>query len=189
MQALLLQVVGQLLDSRLVLHGRVRVVGAEGALERVLAVPAMDPVEVLGLRVVRLQIPVVDRPGGRDPVVVLELAEVLGTQPEQGSAVELRVAADVVVHLGLERVVVPVVPGLGGQVLAPNEDRAGVPVVALAREVPAAFEEQHPLAGGSQAVRDGSAAGSAADDDDVVVVVAHVLSPSSCRRRSGKRSG
>ena len=136
--------------------------------------PAVHPVEVLGLGVVGLEVGVVDRPGRRDPVVVLQLAEVLGTQPEQSRAVELRVAADVVVDLRLERVVVPVVPGLGEAGTSPGRrPRCELQLSRSRGQVAAAFEEQHALAGGRQAVRDGAAAGTAADDDDVVVVVAH----------------
>ena len=62
-QPLLLQVVAELLDARLVLHRRVGVLGARGALGGVLAVPPVHQVEVLGLAVPGLEIGVVDRPG------------------------------------------------------------------------------------------------------------------------------
>ena len=64
---------------------------------------AVDLVELLGLGVVGLEHVVADRPRGRDPAVVLELAEVALPQPVQRGAVELRRAADEVVDLGLER--------------------------------------------------------------------------------------
>ena len=60
-------------------------------------------VELLGLRVVRLELVVGDRPGRRDAVVVAELAEILAPQPVEGGAVDLGRAADEVVDLGLER--------------------------------------------------------------------------------------
>ena len=62
-QALLLQVVAELLDPRLVLHRRIAVRRAGRTLGRVLAVPAVHQVEMLGLGVVRLEVLVVDRPG------------------------------------------------------------------------------------------------------------------------------
>ena len=97
------EVVGELLDPRLVRDGRVRVRRARRALGRVLAAVAVHLVELLGLRVVRLELVVGDRPGGRDAVVVAELAEVLRPQPVERGAVELRRAADEVVDLRLER--------------------------------------------------------------------------------------
>ena len=105
-QPLLLQVVAQLLDPRLVLDRRVRVLRAGRPLGRVLAVPAVHDVEVLGLGVPGLEVGVVDRPGRGDAAVVPDLAEVLGPQPEQRRAVELGVAADVVVDLRRELVAV-----------------------------------------------------------------------------------
>src|SRR5258708_4098190 len=104
-----------------------------------------------------------------------DLPEVLGTQAEQRGAVELGVAPDVVVDLRRELFAVLVVPELGGPVLAFDEDGGGLPVVPFPRKVAAAFQDQDPLAGGSEPVGECAAAGSGADDDDVVVpVVAHV---------------
>ena len=97
-----LEVVRQLLDPRLVRHGRERIGAARPGLGRVLGVVAVDLVELLGPRVVRLEVVVRDRPGGRDPVVVAQLAEVLLPEPVERRAVELRLAADVVVDARLE---------------------------------------------------------------------------------------
>ena len=97
------QVVEQPLDPRLVRHRRERVRRRSRWLGRVLAADAVHLVELLGLRVVRLEHVVADRPGGRDPAVVLQLAEVLLAQPVQRGAVELGRAADEVVDLRLER--------------------------------------------------------------------------------------
>ena len=58
-----LQVVGELLDPRLVGQRRVRVLGAGVPLGRVLAVVAVYLVELLGAGVVRLEVVVRDRPG------------------------------------------------------------------------------------------------------------------------------
>ena len=101
-QVLLLEVVTELLNPRFVLHRRVPVVRAGVTRRRVLAMPPVHDVQMLGLGVVRLEIVVLDRPRRRDPAMVADLAEVLRTQPEQCCAVELRVPADVVVHLRWE---------------------------------------------------------------------------------------
>ena len=107
-----LEVVGELLDARLVADRRVRVGRAGVGLGRVLAARAVHLVELLGLRVVRLEHVVADRPRGRGAVVVLERAEVLRAQPVERGAVELGRPADEVVDLRLERLVVRVVPGV-----------------------------------------------------------------------------
>ena len=98
-----LEVVRELLDPRLVRHGGMRVRRARRRLGRILAPRAVHLVELLRQRVVRLELVVGDRPGRRDAVVVLQLAEVLLAQPVQRGAVELRRAADEVVDLRLER--------------------------------------------------------------------------------------
>ena len=99
------EVVGELLDARLVGDRRERVGRARGRFGRVLATGAVHAVELLGLRVVGLHLLVGDRPRRRDAVVVAQLAEVLLAQAVQRGAVELGCAADVVVHLRLEGVV------------------------------------------------------------------------------------
>src|SRR5947209_9464168 len=104
---------------------------------------------------------------------MLDGAEVFRAEAEQGGAVELRVAADVVVLLGGELVAAGVLPSLVGHVLGVDEHGVGVPVVALAGEVVAALEQQDALARGRELPREGSPAGAAADDDDVVVIVGH----------------
>ena len=82
---------------------------------------------------------------GREPVDVLQLAEVLGPQPVERGAVQLRRAADEVVHLRLERGAVGVVPRVGRDVAPVDEHRVGVPVRHLARQEVAPFEQQDPL--------------------------------------------
>ena len=57
------EVVGELLDPRLVRHGRMRIRRARRRLGRVLAARAVDVVVLLGERVVRLELVVGDRPG------------------------------------------------------------------------------------------------------------------------------
>ena len=104
--------------------------------------------------------------------MVPQLAEVLRAQPEQRRAVELRVAADVVVGLGRELVAVLVVPELGSPIPALDEHRRRAPVLPFTREVVAAFQEQHALARRCQPMRQRAAAGPGADDDHVIVLVA-----------------
>jgi hypothetical protein len=103
--------------------------------------------------------------------VVTQLAEVLRAQPEQRRAVELGVAADVIVHLRRELVAVAVEPELRCPIRALDEHGGGVPVVALARQVVAAFEQQDSLAGRSDAMGERAAACPRTDHDDVVMML------------------
>src|SRR5262249_20455408 len=79
-----------------------------------------------------------DRPGGRDAVVVADLAEVLGAQPVERRPVELRRAADEVMDLRLERLAGLVVPRLGRDVAVVDEDVGRLPVLRLPRRAGAA---------------------------------------------------
>jgi hypothetical protein len=175
-----LEVVGELLDPRLVGDRRERIRRTGRWLGRVLAARAMYLVELLGLGVVRLDLVVGDRPGGRDAIVVAKLAEILGAQAVERRSVELGRATDEVVHLWLERLAVGVVPGVGRDVAVLDEHVLGEPVLRLAREPVAALEKQDALARGSELVNQRAAAGSAADHDHVVI--AHTLTPTSLRR-------
>ena len=164
------QVVGELLDPRLVRDRRVRVGAAGRRLGRVLAADAVHLVHPLGRQVVRLHVRVRDRPGGRDPVVVAQFREILATHPVQRGPVHLGGAADVVVHLRLEALVLRVVPGVRRVVPAVDEHVGGVPVVRLARQPVAALQQQDPLARRGEVPGEGAATGAGADDDDVVGV-------------------
>ena len=142
----LLEVVRQLLDARLVGQGREGVLGARLSLGGVLAVVAVDLVEMLGLRVVGLHVVIRDGPRGRDPVVMPELPEVLGPEPIEGRPIELRRPADRVVDARLERLVLVVVPGLLRHVPVLDEDLLRVPVLGFPGQPVAALEDQDPLA-------------------------------------------
>src|SRR4051794_15874532 len=78
--------------------------------------------------------------------------------------------------MGREAMAVLVEPLLVGQVAALEEALVRVPVLGLAGQVAAAFQQQDPLAARREAVGERAAAGARADDDDVVVG-AHRLPP------------
>ena len=170
------QVVEQPLDARLVRDRRIGVRRGGRWLGGILTAGAVHLVELLGLGVVGLEDAVVDGPGGRDPVMVLQLAEIALPEPVQGGAVELRRPTDEVVDLRLEGLALPVVPAVRRDVPVVDEDRLGVPVLHLARKPVAAFQDQDPLPGRRQPVGEGAAACPRADDD-YVVAVAHVVVP------------
>src|SRR4029453_10828746 len=156
---------------------------------RVLAVLAVHLVEVLRLDVKGLEIGIFEGPCGGDSAVMNDFTEVLGTQPEQGGAVELRVTADVVVDLGLELVAVPVVPLLLRQILALDEYGPGIPIVELARQERPSLQPQDALSARGESVTYGSAASAGGDDHHVVMpAVCHFLNlPKNAATPTGNR--
>jgi hypothetical protein len=106
---------------------------------------------------------------------VTELAEVLLAEPIERRAVELRRPADVVVHAGLERCAVPVVPRVLRDVAVVDEHRLREPVLELSRQPAAALEEQDALARGCEVPRKGAAPGACSDHDHVVPVHGDLL--------------
>ena len=170
MQPFALQDVVQILDARLVLDRRIGVGRAGPGFGGVLAALAVHVVQRLGLRVVRLEHVVAQRPRWRDPVLVPQLAEVAFAQAEQGGAIHFGIAADEIVQAGMKRAAVAAVPRFLRLVGGVDEDGLGIPVAPRARQIVAAFQHQDALARAGQAVRERGAAGPAADDDHVVVV-------------------
>src|SRR5439155_2124506 len=167
------QVVDQLLDARLVAEGWMEVGRARGRLRRIATAEPVHLVEMLGLGVVRLQVVVRDRPGGRHAALVGDLAEVLLAEPDQRGAVELGVPADEVMRAGVELLAIAVVPVLLDVVAVLDLDGARVPVLLLARDVAAPLEEEDALARGREAIGERPAPRAGADDDHVVVIVRH----------------
>src|ERR1700733_1894878 len=101
--------------------------------------------------------------------MVAQLAEVLLAHAVQGGAVQLGGAADEVVHLRLEeRLVLDAVQVVGRDVAAVLEDLQGGPVLRLAGQPVAAFEQQDPLSRRGEVAGEGAAARPGPDDDDVI---------------------
>ncbi len=161
---------GELLDARLVGDGGVGVGRARRRFGGVLAAGAVHLVELLGRGVVGLHRLVGDRPRGRDPAVVAQLAEVLGAHPVEGRAIQLGRPSNEVVNLRLEGLAGAVVPGVGRDVAVVHEHVGGRPVGGLAGQPAAALEQQDALARRREVARERAAAGAGADDDDVVGV-------------------
>ena len=96
---------------------------------------AMHLVQVLGLGVRGVEVVVADRPFGRNPTVMLHLAEILSAHAEQRCAADFRVPAEVVVNAGVKRAAVLIPPGFLGLVFVVDEDRLGAPVVLSPRQI------------------------------------------------------
>src|SRR5262245_1254263 len=99
---------------------------------------------------------------------MLDDAEVLPAQPQERGAVELGVATHEVVGAGMKFPAVPVEPRVCDVVATIHDDGLRIPVLLLARHVVAALEQQDPLAGWRQPIRQRPASRARADDDHVV---------------------
>ncbi len=166
-------------------HGRPRIRGLGRRFRWILATIAVHLIEILGLRVIRLQIVIAYRPCGRDAAMVAEFAKIFFPQTEQRGTVELRIAAHVVICVGVKFFAVLIKPGLFGVVMSVHVDDLGIPVRFLTRNIVATFENQDPLTGRGQVVGERSAtrAGSndatraGSNDDYVVTIISHDANP------------
>src|ERR1700683_4182059 len=163
------QVVGKLLDARLMRDRRVGIRRACGRLRRVLSAFAVYLVEILGLRVIRLHILITDRPRGRNAVVMREAAEVLLAQAKQRRTVHFRRPADIMIRARLELLPILVAPKTLRYIAAFHEDLLGAPILRLALEPAAPFHDENAFPRGSQMSRQRSSSGSAAYNDDVII--------------------
>src|SRR5574339_236806 len=98
------EVIGELLNARLMTHRRVRVRRAAMRLRWIFPLIAMHVIEPFGFSVIGFHVFVVERPGRRNPAVMMDLAEVLFTQAKERGAVELGVAANVVIRVRMKLV-------------------------------------------------------------------------------------
>ena len=141
------QLVGQLLDPRLVGHRRPGVRLRAVALGGVLAAVAVDLVEPLGLACTRARS---RRRSAARPARRRRRGGARRSPPAAAGTARRRTAwwrRRRSSGPGLERLAVGVVPGVLRDVLAVDEHRLGVPVVHLPGQEVAPLEEQDPLAG------------------------------------------
>src|SRR5262249_495046 len=156
---------GQLLDTGLVGDGGPGVRRTGGRLGRIFAARAVDLIQLLSLRVIRLHVCIGDGPGWGDAVMVFEFAKILLAQSVESRTGHLRGAAYEVMHSRLEGLAVLVVPDVGGDVTVVDEHLLRTPVLRLPRHPAAAFEQQDLLAGRRQMVGQGATTRTAANDD------------------------
>src|SRR5262245_893971 len=99
-----------------------------------------------------------------------KLSEIFTAQSEKRSAVELGVAADIIVRVRVEGVTFLVVPDFSGVVLGLDVDGPRFPVVFLSRHEASAFEQQNLFARRREPVSERPAPRSRANDDHVVMI-------------------
>ena len=153
------ETVEELLNARFVRQGRIRIPLARGRLGGILPAQSMHVIELLGGLIIRLKRVVLERPRRRDAVRMPDLIEVLLAQPQQHRPIHLAVAAHKIVQARMKRLAVRAVPGFHRLIAGIDENRFGVPVFALARQVVTALQQQYSLSGLCQAPRHRPAAG------------------------------
>src|SRR5215471_4004137 len=142
MVARLCQIIGELLDTRLMRNWRVWIGCAVRRLDGVLAPRSVYLIHLLGFGVVGLHLVVADGPGRRDAIVMTQFTEVLLALAIQRRTVELGRAANAVVHLRLEGFAVFIVPGIRRDIAVLLEDGYSIPVLRLARKPVTALKQQ-----------------------------------------------
>jgi len=168
LEAARLQRLKNLRDARLVADGREWIIIRAPRLGRVFASLAVNLKKLLGLRVIIFPIVILDRPLGRNAVVMLELFKILFAQPEQRRAINLRVAADVITEARINLAAFPVEHLLGRIIL---ERTFVAPVLLLAWQKRSTLQHKNVFAAGRKTIQERAAARARADDDDVKVFV------------------
>src|ERR1700746_2923977 len=79
------EVVGQLLNARLMADGGPWIGGVRRRFGRIFSAVSVHLIQILGLRVVRLQIVIAERPRGRDASAGAQFAEIFFAETEQRS--------------------------------------------------------------------------------------------------------
>ena len=113
------QVVGELLDARLVAYRRFRVRLCPPWFGRIFTPSAVNLEQFFRCLVPRLELVVFDGPFRRKSIGVLDASEILLPETEENAAVDLRIAADKVMEPGFEAVasrrnprLIGLIPGL-----------------------------------------------------------------------------
>src|SRR5438552_14638414 len=113
------------------------------------------------------------------------LAKILLPKAEKSSSVEFCVAAHIVVSVRMQVTALNVAPDFLCVVSGVDIDGLRIPIVFLASDIIAAFENQNPLSRRSQVVGQRPSTRSRPDDDQVVLIVVahnHLLHPSDTYR-------
>ena len=146
------------MNARFMADRRMRIRRARRRLGRIFAAVAVHVIKLFRLGVVGLHVIVSNGPCRREAAVMADFTKIFFAQTEQRRAVEFGIAADVIVGVRMKFVAVFVMPHLFGLIFTFEVDGTGIPVVFLARHIPAPFQEQDALAGGREFMRQSAAA-------------------------------
>lgn len=170
MMPLSLEPFEQLLDSRFMGEGRIRVRLFRRRLSRIFSAQTVNVVKFFGRLVMGLERIVLQRPGRGNPVRVPDFVEVAFSEPQQNGAVYLTVAAHEIMKARMKAFAVRAVPGLRRLIASIHEYGLAVPILAFARQVAAALQQKDALSRLCQPPPYGAAAGAGANNDDIVMV-------------------
>src|ERR1700685_323518 len=141
-------------------------------LRRVFAAQTVNVVKFFGRLVMGLERVVLQRPGRGNPVRMPDFIEVAFPQPQQNGAVDLAVAAHEIMKAGMKAFAVGAVPGLWCLIARIHKYGLAVPILAFARQVAAALQQEDALSRFRQPPRHGAAARAGTNNDDIVMVAA-----------------
>src|SRR5438309_11359849 len=98
------------------------------------------------------------------------LAKILLPKAEKSSSVEFCVAAHIVVSVGMQVTALNIAPDFLCVIFGVDIDGLRIPIVFLASDIIAAFQNQNPLSRWSQLVGQRASTRSRPDDDHVVLI-------------------
>ena len=173
----------QVRDLGLVGHRRVREGGRARRVGRIIPCPAHLE-HRLGAGIPGFIVLVAHRPAGGGPAHVADRAEILGPVSDQHRAVELGIAADVVIVAGVEGPALAVQPAFLGAEPPVAEDRLRVAAMGRVGQPLAPLQDQDAPPRGGQRRRRCRPADPGAHDDDVGI---HRVSPRSALPSGDRR--
>ena len=166
---------------------RTFIVRASLGLAGVNACFAVNPVQGLGLLVVRLQFGVIQGPRRRYSVLERHLAEILFAHAFQHRPPDLGVSSPCIGGLRCKGIAVGSEPALTLGVISILAEQIHVgDVLVFEGHRPAALQHEHVLAASAQGSGQGASSGTAADNDDVVVAVVDDHGITARRRSEGR---
>src|SRR5258705_4407170 len=140
LEASSLKIIVQMLNALLVTDGRIFVGRAGVCFRWIFTAGTVHLIEVFGFGVIGFQLVVADGPRRRYAAVMTKLAKVFFAQTKQRRAIKFRIAAHEIIRMRVQLFAVNVAPGFFSVVLSVEVNRAGAPVVFLARHIVATFE-------------------------------------------------
>src|ERR1700761_225964 len=168
-----LQVLRELLNTRLVRYWRIRIACAARWFGGVNAPKSMHVIHLFSFGVVRFHLVIADWPRRGDTVIMLELAKVFFAETVESGTVHLGCPTHEVVDLWLKSFAGLVIPRILRDIAVLDEDCCRIPVLCFARQPVTALKDQDALARRGKVTRQRAPACTAADNDQVIVGIHH----------------